>query len=251
MGKTDKPKPKKAPDSKKPGKLINMFADSKYINMLSQPQRQDISTRIFPVPPYVPKITYNCASKRVMRKQLKNNKKIAFNSGQERWKDAERPLQLTNRQLEAIKEKLPPERRLEDHPINIPEIVGSRLHHVPNHQRVTFMPKLRKRLFKFLPIPGARVLVTDSDIRPDVTFDPEHPTGLYRRKIDEKVFFKDSVLRAMESKDEDQPAEVLTSPSQLQMHSRRSSAAPSRRGTVTVAEPTEQKKSASKISIQG
>ncbi|KAH8319761.1 hypothetical protein KR074_005205 [Drosophila pseudoananassae] len=252
MGRKDKPKPKKAATSKKPGKLINMFADSKYINMLSQPQRQDISTRPFPVAPYVPKITYNCASKRVMRKQLKNNKKIAFNSGQERWKDGERPLQLTNRQLEEIKAKLPPERRLEDHPIDIPEVVGSRLHHVPNHQQVTFMPKLRKRLFKFLPIPGARVLVTDSDIRPDVTFDPEHPTGMYRRKIDETAFFKDSVLRAMANKDEEQPPDApLISPSQAQLNSNRSSTVHSTRGTVTVLDPGEQKKSVSKISIVG
>ncbi|KAH8280501.1 hypothetical protein KR018_008894, partial [Drosophila ironensis] len=199
MTKKDKPKPQKP--SKKPGKLISMYADAKYINMLSQPQHTPISIRPFPLAPYEPKITYNCAAKRTIRKQLKNNKKIAFNSGQDRWKDGARPLQLTNRQLEALKAKLPPERRLMDYPIDLPEVVASRLSQVPDHQRITYMPKLRKRLFKFLPIPGARVLVTDSDIRPDIVFDPEHPTGLYRRKIDETTFFKDSVLRAMDNKE--------------------------------------------------
>ncbi|KAH8253303.1 hypothetical protein KR032_004693, partial [Drosophila birchii] len=213
MAQKDKPKPQKKPSpGKKPGKLINLFADAKYINMLSQPQRNKISIRKFALPPYVPKITYNCAAKRVVRKQLKNNKKIAFNSGQERWKDGERPMQLTTRQLEAIKAKLPPERRLIDHPIEIPEDMPSRLTHVPDHQRVTYMPKLRKRLFKFLPIPAARVLVTDSDIRPDIVFDPDHPTGLYRRKIEESMFFKDSVLRAIENKENEQAEQENLSP---------------------------------------
>ncbi|KAH8290897.1 hypothetical protein KR054_006861, partial [Drosophila jambulina] len=219
MGPQDKPKPPKkvsAAASKKPGKLINMFADSKYINMLSQPQRHNISIRIFPVPVYEPKITYNCAAKRIARKQLKNNKKIAFNSGQERWKDAERPMQLTTRQLEAIKAKLPPSRRLVDHPIEIPENLASKLTHVPDHQRVTYMPKLRKRLFKFLPIPAARVLVTDSDIRPDIVFDPENPTGLYRRKIEESMFFKDSVLQAIENKESEPPEDLSAHSSQSQ-----------------------------------
>ncbi|XP_020806732.1 uncharacterized protein LOC110182912 [Drosophila serrata] len=218
MAPKDRLKPSKKPAgaSKKPGKLINMFADAKYINMLTQPQRHNISIRNFPVPPYVPKIVYNCAAKRIVRKQLKNNKKIAFNSGQERWKDGERPMQLTTRQLEAIKAKLPPERRLIDHPIDIPEDLPSRLTHVPDHQRVTYMPKLRKRLFKFLPIPAARVLVTDSDIRPDIVFDPDNPTGLYRRKIVESMFFKDAVLRAMENKENDQPGDASEVVSQTQ-----------------------------------
>ncbi|KAH8308819.1 hypothetical protein KR059_002080, partial [Drosophila kikkawai] len=228
MGQRDKPKPPKKPSaaaSKKPGKLIDMFADSKYMNMINQPYRHNISIRVLPVPSYVPKITYNCAAKRVVRKQLKNNKKIAFNSGQERWKDAERPMQLTNRQLDAIKAKLPAERRLIDHPIDIPEDLTSRLTHVPDHQRVTYMPKLRKRLFKFLPIPTARVLVTDSDIRPNIVFDPEKPTGLYRRKIEESMFFKDSVLQAMENKENELGGgtSVNTSASQSQMTSAQTS----------------------------
>ncbi|KAH8365304.1 hypothetical protein KR084_008740 [Drosophila pseudotakahashii] len=249
MGRRDRPKPpKKAPTtSKKQGKPISMFADAKYINMLSQPQRHPISIRTYPVPPYVPKITYNCAAKRVVRKQLKNNKKIAFNSGQERWKDGERPLQLTARQLEAIKQKLPPERRLMDYPIELPELIPRRLTHVPDHQRVTYMPKLRKRLFKFLPIPGARVLVTDNDIRPDIVFDPEHPTGLYRRKIDETAFFKDSVLQAMENKDDLEANALPDSQSQSQLQSAQQSII---RNTVTLVDPAE-KRSASRISLHG
>ncbi|XP_017072679.1 uncharacterized protein LOC108108937 [Drosophila eugracilis] len=247
MSRKDRPKPpKKAPTaSKKQGKPISMFADAKYINMLSQPNRNPISIRPYPVPPYVPKITYNCAAKRIMRKQLKNNKKIAFNSGQERWKDGERPLQLTARQLEAIKQKLPEDRRLKDYPIDLPEVIPSRLTQVPDHQRVTYMPKLRKRLFKFLPIPGARVLVTDSDIRPDIVFDPEHPTGLYRRRIDETLFFKDSVLRAMENRDEDEENPVAESQSQSQTQLEHHSVI---RTTVTLVEPSE-RKSGSRVSI--
>ncbi|KAH8355059.1 hypothetical protein KR093_004590, partial [Drosophila rubida] len=197
MGKHDLPKPQKKPATKgkKPEKQLKMFADGKYLNMLVNPRQFPISIRDFPVPPYVPRIVYNCVAKRVTRKQLRNNKKIAFMSGQERWKDGARPLQLTARQLEAIKESLPVERRLVDHPLELrASKIVSRLHHVPDHMRNTYMPKLRKRLFKFLPIPGARVLVSDSDISPDLHFDRENPTGMYNKKLDETLFYRDSVL---------------------------------------------------------
>ncbi|BFG06320.1 uncharacterized protein DMAD_04852 [Drosophila madeirensis] len=206
MSKKDLPQPPKKDvlakkEGKKPEKQLNLFADAKYINMVNNPLHIPISVRTFPVPQYVPKIVYNCVAKRAVRKQLKNNKKIAFNSGQERWKDADRPLQLTARQLEAIKESLPEQRRLVDRPVLLPsaEITG-KLFHVPDHQKVTFMPKLRKRLFKFLPIPGAKALVTDGDIRPNIVFDPDNPSGLFRRKLDEQKFFKDSVLKLLEAK---------------------------------------------------
>ncbi|KAM8713351.1 hypothetical protein ACLKA7_013634 [Drosophila subpalustris] len=209
MGKHDLPKPqiKKLVKGKKAEKQLKMFADGKYLNMLVNPKHLTISIRDFPIPPYIPRIVYNCVAKRVARKQLRNNKKIAFLSGQERWKDGVRTMQLTQRQLEAIKESLPMERRLIDRPLELRESrIVSRLHHVPQHMRNTYMPKLRKRLFKFLPIPGARVLVTDSDIRPDLHFDRENPTGMYNRKLDETEFYRDSVLlemqQALENKQE-------------------------------------------------
>ncbi|KAH8418311.1 hypothetical protein KR222_009576, partial [Zaprionus bogoriensis] len=199
MGKHDLPKPhvkKAAPKGKKPEKQLKMFADGKYLNMLVNPRRWPISTREFPLMPYVPKIVYNCIAKRVVRKQLRNNKKIAFLSGQERWKDGARPIQMTQRQMEELKMRLPEERRLIDHPLELrASKITSRLSHVPHHMRTTYTPKLRKRLFKFLPIPGARVLVTDSDIQPDLPFDHDDPTGLYNRKLDEKEFYRDIVLQ--------------------------------------------------------
>ncbi|XP_002018341.2 uncharacterized protein LOC6593112 [Drosophila persimilis] len=223
MSEKDKPKPKKKDaiakkEAKKPEKNLTLFADAKYVNMVTNPLHIPISVRNFPVPEYVPKIVYNCVAKRAVRKQLKNNKKIAFNSGQERWKDAERPLQLTARQLEAIKESLPEDRRLIDRPVVLPstEITG-KLFHVPDHQKVTFMPKLRKRLFKFLPIPGAKVLVTDGDIRPNIVFDPDHPSGLYRKRLDETKFFKDSVLKLLAEKRS--TADLATATSMVSMAS--------------------------------
>ncbi|EDW00777.1 uncharacterized protein LOC6559262 [Drosophila grimshawi] len=201
MGKHDLPavQRKNPTKSKKTEKQLKLFADGKYINMLDNPHRWPISLRDFPVPPYVPRIVYNCIAKRITRKQLRNNKKIAFMSGQERWKDGPRSLQLTSRQLEEIKERLPEDRRLIDRPFVLrPEMMVSRLQHVPQHMQSTYLPKLRKRLFKFLPIPGARVLVTDSDIRPDMPFDRENPTGMYNVRLDETVFFRDSVLLEME-----------------------------------------------------
>ncbi|EDW10176.1 uncharacterized protein LOC6580400 [Drosophila mojavensis] len=203
MGKHDLPKPQMKKVEKKGGKKVEkqlkMFADAKYLNMLVNPRHLPISTRDFPAPPYVPRIVYNCIAKRVIRKQLRNNKKIAFMSGQERWKDGVRVLQMTQRQLEEIKARLPEDRRLEDRPINLrASKMLSRLFIVPDRMRTTYVPMLRKRLFKFLPIPGARVLVTDSDIRPDLPFDRDNPTGMYNVKIDETKFFRDSVLLEME-----------------------------------------------------
>lgn len=201
MSKSDLPKPsKKTVKGKKSEKQLKLHADGKYLNMLVNPKRWNISLRDYPVMPYVPKIVYNAIAKRVIRKQLRNNKKIAFLSGQERWADSPRVIMLTQSQLEELKMTLPEDRRLIDHPLELREDrIVSRLHHVPDHMKVTYHPKLRKRLFKFLPIPGARVLVTDSDIRPEVIFDPENPTGLYNRKIDEKLYYRDSVLAEMAS----------------------------------------------------
>ncbi|XP_030387267.1 uncharacterized protein LOC115633903 [Scaptodrosophila lebanonensis] len=201
MSKRDMPRiklKKTAAGGKKPEKHLNMFADAKYLNMLTQPQRAIISKREIALPPYTPRIVFNSVAKRVVRKQLRNNKKIAFNSGQERFKDADRPMQLTVRQLEAIKARLPPERRLVDRPLDLRKsTIVSKLMQVPDHQKVAYMPKLRKRLFKFLPVPAARVLVTDSDIKPDIPYDPDHPTGLFRQRLDERTFFRDSVLEQL------------------------------------------------------
>lgn len=202
MGKHDLPKTqvkKTEKKGKKAEKQLKLYADGKYLNMLVNPKHFSISVRDFPLDPYVPRIVYNCIAKRIVRKQLRNNKKIAFMSGQERWKDGVRVLQMTQRQLEEIKARLPEDRRLEDHPINLrPSKMVSRLQFVPERMRTTYLPTLRKRLFKFLPIPGARVLVTDSDIRPDLPFDRENPTGLYHVKLDETKFFRDSILLEME-----------------------------------------------------
>ncbi|ALC42258.1 CG13870 [Drosophila busckii] len=257
MGKHDLPKPRakkivKAKKGEKSEKQLKLFAEGKYINMLSNPKRYPMSTRDYALAPYEPRIVYNCIAKRIVRKQLRNNKKIAFMSGQERWKDGVRPLQLTARQLEEIKARLPDDRRLTDRPLELrASKIVSQLHHVPEHMRVSYMPQLRKRLFKFLPVPTARVLVTDSDIRPDVSFDPEHPTGLYNVKIEEESFYRDSVLEDMEKGARQQEQDTTHSPSVVSIApsigsrrsnlSRHSSSVRNSRISVTVLNPSEQR----------
>lgn len=260
MGKHDLPQTqyKKLIKSKKTdeAKPLKMFADGKYLNMLVNPVRWPISTRDFPVPPYVPKIVYNSIAKRVIRKQLRNNKKIAFNSGQERWTDGPRVIMLTQSQLEELKMSLPEDRRLYDHPMQLRESrMVSRLHHVPEHMKVRYQPKLRKRLFKFLPIPGARVLVTDSDIRPDLVFDPDNPTGFYNRKIDEKEYYRDSVLAEMELEGPEKPEKTASLTSLRTNRSVVSSmSGRSVKGSkvaVTLLNPSEERAMEEKAKIQG
>uniref|UniRef100_A0A1A9ZBK5 Uncharacterized protein n=1 Tax=Glossina pallidipes TaxID=7398 RepID=A0A1A9ZBK5_GLOPL len=158
---------KKESKSKKEIKVN--YADAKYIHSLSDPSRRLISLRSEPLPQILPRIEFNTLRKPIIRKTLRINKKIVFGSGQPRWKDGKCAVQtLTIAQLEALKETLPLERQLRDHPImsKASDEITSRLHEVARKGPVMEIPKSLKD-FKFSALPDPKILVTSDDIRID------------------------------------------------------------------------------------
>ncbi|XP_061391384.1 uncharacterized protein LOC133326793 [Musca vetustissima] len=171
-------------------KLVKLFHDVKYINMILDPPHNLGSLRSEPLPQLPTRIKFDRMVKVITRKQLRTNRKLAFGSSSDRWKeDEQRQLPLTAQQVKELKEKLPPERRLHNKPIMMkkPDEIQSQLLKTPLHMLPNYVPKLRKRLFKFSPLPGAKILTDDADIRPG---EPSKH-GYYFRPLNEKLFFKD------------------------------------------------------------
>uniref|UniRef100_A0A1B0C1X5 Uncharacterized protein n=1 Tax=Glossina palpalis gambiensis TaxID=67801 RepID=A0A1B0C1X5_9MUSC len=142
------------------------YADAKYIHSLSDPSRRLISLRSEPLPQIPPRIEFNTLRKPIIRKTLRINKKIVFGSGQPRFKEEKRLVQtLTIAQLEALKETLPLERQLRDHPImsKAPEEIASKLYVITRKGPEIEIPKSLKD-FKFSPLPDPKILVTREDI---------------------------------------------------------------------------------------
>ncbi|XP_011195357.2 uncharacterized protein LOC105220612 [Zeugodacus cucurbitae] len=166
-----KEKAKEKAKDKSPDKLDRQFVlypDSKYINMINAPRKELISVHQGGTPKAPIRIRFNCIFRRVTRRHLLNNKKIVFNSGSERFPELEiRPVQFTVKQLEALKNTLPPERRLHDRPVTQKSLsqITSHLYDMPAHMRPAYKPTLRKRLFKFKPLPEPKVLVSEKILR--------------------------------------------------------------------------------------
>uniref|UniRef100_W8BTJ9 Uncharacterized protein n=3 Tax=Ceratitis capitata TaxID=7213 RepID=W8BTJ9_CERCA len=154
-------------------KQLTLYADSKYINMINAPQKEPISIHSGGIASKPVGIHFNCMTKRKVRRQLRINKKIVFNSGSDRFPELDiRPVQLTARKLEDLKNSLPRERQLRDHPVMRKSIgqIKSKLYATPAHMRPAYEPNLRKRDFKFRPLPEPKVLITEKQLRPS---DPE------------------------------------------------------------------------------
>ncbi|XP_037806103.1 uncharacterized protein LOC119600108 [Lucilia sericata] len=172
-------------------KNIQLYPDSKYIAMINNPLR----TPLFLRPNYIsttkPQIKFNCIAKRVTRKQLRNNKKIAFSSTQERFRDSYRLPILTLSQQEQLKQSLPYERQFRDHPImnKLPSDIKSKLYQTPKHMQLNYEPKLRKKIFKFQALPQAKVLVTENDTNTSEA----GREGYYLKILEANDFFKDKI----------------------------------------------------------
>nr|XP_014095721.2 uncharacterized protein LOC106621393 [Bactrocera oleae] len=186
----DKAKEKGKDKTEKVGKQFVLYPDSKYINMINSPRKELISVHLGGTPKAPVRIRFNCILKRVTRRQLRNNKKIVFNSGSERFPELEiRPVQFTVKQLENLKNTLPVERQLRDYPITKKPLseISSHLYDMPAHMRPAYEPTLRKRLFKFKPLPEPKVLVSEKLLRsssPEVQF-------FYNKPIVAENFMKD------------------------------------------------------------
>ncbi|XP_067633557.1 uncharacterized protein [Eurosta solidaginis] len=194
------------------GKTVNLYPDSKYINMINSPRREGISLRrtIAKLRRRTIRIRFNCITKRVIRRQLRINKKIVFNSGSERFPELDyRPVILNATQLEELKNRLPPERQLRDHPIMRKKAsqISSHLLEAPEHMRPAYVPTLRKRFFKFLPLPGPKVLITEQELRPGSICDPEKEF-FYNKPVNAERFFKGS--RPLEFKQDGGESEIAS-----------------------------------------
>ncbi|XP_058982093.1 uncharacterized protein LOC101888426 [Musca domestica] len=171
-------------------KLVKLFHDAKYVNMILDPPHDLGSLRAEPMPQLPVRIIFDRMIKVVSRKQLRTNRKLAFGSSLDRWTDDEqRPTVLTAQQVKELKEKLPPERRLRNKPIMTKktEEIQSKLLETPIHMLPNYVPKLRKRLFKFSPLPNAKILTNDGDIRPGEP--AKH--GYFFRPLNERLYFKE------------------------------------------------------------
>ncbi|XP_017486203.1 PREDICTED: uncharacterized protein LOC108374716 [Rhagoletis zephyria] len=195
-GKARVPTRKKTPERRV--RSLLMFPDSKYINMINSPHREYLSIRPGGMPTAPMQIRFNCISKRVIRRQLRINKKIVFNSGSERFPDLDiRPVMFTATQLERLKQSLPPERQLRDYPVMRKRLseITSQLHKTPAHMKPAYEPKLRKRLFKFQPLPEPKVLVSEKELLPSTMLSPELKF-FYGKPVNPYDFMKGGVLKA-------------------------------------------------------
>lgn len=172
-------------------KNLQLYPDSKYIAMINNPVRTPLSLRSEQILNFLPKIKFNSIAKKITRKQLRNNKKIAFNSSQDRFRDSYRHPIITNKQIEEIKKSLPIERQFRDNPIMEKRVsqIKSKLYETPKHMLPNYEPKLRKKIFKFQPLPQAKVLVTEKD----TNFIESSEDGYFLKKLKANIFFRDDV----------------------------------------------------------
>uniref|UniRef100_W8BDS4 Uncharacterized protein n=1 Tax=Ceratitis capitata TaxID=7213 RepID=W8BDS4_CERCA len=191
---------KEKPKADKLTKQIVGYPDSKYIKMINTPRKEPISSHATGMFKKPIKIRFNCMYKHVTRRQLRSNKKIAFSSGTERFPDLEiRHVQLTVRQLEKLKASLPPERRLHDHPTMTKSLTEIRSHLYdtpPAHMRPAYEQPLRKKAFKFKPLPEPKVLVTKDLLRPSAA----ETLYFYNQPVNPNDFLKDRIRQSVYNK---------------------------------------------------
>lgn len=176
---------------KKDYRSPKFFHDARYVFMITDPKRNPISLRESRKKPPPVEIVYNCMSKRIMRRHLKSNKKIAFMSGKERWSSRVDMLRLSSSESpKTTKRELLTEKKVKNLPVmRTPKSkIESRLHELPKRFRGTAQDS-RKKLFKFLPPPAPKILVSDSEFK----IGSSHEL-LHEKALDPKNFFKSEFL---------------------------------------------------------
>lgn len=165
------------------------YADARYLQIINHPQRLPISYRVKPLPKKPIKIHFNTMEKRIVRKQLRMNKKIAFGSGKERFADDQKLSSITKPSLREITERLPPEKRIRNYPVTNKPLTDIRSKYMEPVKRILPMMELalRKREFKFPPLPEPKILCRPSAFT--LAHDP-FKTSYYMEKIKPEMFFK-------------------------------------------------------------
>ncbi|XP_054739351.1 uncharacterized protein LOC129245295 [Anastrepha obliqua] len=187
--------PAKEKAADKANKHIQLYPDSKYINMINSPHKEYLSIRPGGLRQVPVRVRFNCISiKRVVRRQLRVNKKIVFNSGTERFPELDiRPMVFTATQLEELKSKLPPERQLRDQPVMGKRLseIKSKLYETSSHLKSVYRSTLHKQDFKFQPLPEPKILVSEKELRPSLTLSTDL-LFFYDKPINVYDFMKDS-----------------------------------------------------------
>uniref|UniRef100_A0A1I8Q1R4 Uncharacterized protein n=1 Tax=Stomoxys calcitrans TaxID=35570 RepID=A0A1I8Q1R4_STOCA len=182
---------KASEEAKGKSESVKLFHNAKYLDMILNPNHESLSFRKDPLTQLPPRITFNRMVKVVTRKQLRSNRKFAFGSSTERWQDDERPAVATPQQIREMLKQIPEDRRIHNKPImqKKPEEIVSKLGQTPKHMLPNYVPNLRRRLFKFSPLPNAKILTNETDIRP---MEPA-THGYFFQPLDGRKYFKDDI----------------------------------------------------------
>lgn len=161
-----------------------LYATAEYIKMITKPTRETMSywpaSFVFKKPKV---IRYDTLRKLVRRKQLKVNKKVAFQSGCPRFKGDEvipKVLPPTDSEI-AFKRK---HKVFHQAPPNFKE-VKPRLYDLPDRFRVSSITA-KERQFVFSRLPPPKVLLTEGECK--------YSGDLRSAKLKPEAFFKDEFL---------------------------------------------------------
>lgn len=112
-------------------------------------------------------VKFNATRKIITRKQLRNDKKIAFGCAMVTLPVKAQP--LTKKQLQKLKMSLPKERRLSNHPITNTPIEDIKPRYLDKSKQKPRLPgiKVNKRIFHFVSLPKPKYLLEPHDIFPE------------------------------------------------------------------------------------
>lgn len=147
--------------------LVNINTiNYKYLQLINYPQRKVFSFRLQPIPRREPQIKFSSLEKYIIRKQLRFNKKIAFGTGKDRFPDMPCPMPLSAIKLQKIKTQIPDDRRFTNKPVMQKPLSCIQTKYMePVKRRYPMMDlSLRKRDFRFMPLPEAKLLMSSDEI---------------------------------------------------------------------------------------
>ncbi|XP_011198279.2 uncharacterized protein LOC105222588 [Bactrocera dorsalis] len=190
-------------------RAAQQFHDYRYINMILAPRRRRLSY----FPPYInlyqeQKVRFNCIVKvTIIRRPLSKGKKLGFGGTARRFSYVDYHSSiLTAAQARQIKESLPEERQLQDHPITRKPLteIKSRFLEWYTEQKEEIRPIFeRKGPAKLPPLPEPKLLVTKKDLLPDLKPGVAYRQPvLYNKPIDIHEFLKTATTTDQETVDE-------------------------------------------------
>ncbi|XP_037955823.1 uncharacterized protein LOC119685574 [Teleopsis dalmanni] len=161
------PSKKIIPRTKTKYKRIQLYADGRYIKMITDPKRDYRMVFRKEYTPLVKPIHFNTIIKPKPRKQLRVNKKVAFGSSEERFKDGERQTSpFTVTQLAYLISTLPEDRQFKDHPVMriASKDIKTNLYEVPKRLAPTCKLQKTKKQLRLSPLPEPKILINVEEL---------------------------------------------------------------------------------------